>query len=134
MAIPLEFTMDGSPVSQQTRRRKLLRQWTRDVRSVAEREWKDEPPVAEELMVTITYFYDSTSIDVDNIPKPTLDALKGLVYIDDGQITDMLCRKRVLRPSFQTQNLSPVLHRALGLSRQFVHIKVDDAPDQEVVS
>lgn len=104
------------------------------MRSVVGREWKDEPPVAEELMVTITYFYDSTPMDVDNIPKPILDALKGVIFFDDGQITDLLCRKRVLRPSFQTQNLSPVLQRALGLSRQFVHIFVEDAPDQEVVS
>lgn len=111
-----------------------MRNWIRELRSVVEREWKDEPPVAEELMVTITYFYDSTPMDVDNIPKPILDALKGLLFFDDGQITDLLCRKRVLRPSFQTQNLSPVLHRALGLSRQFVHIVVEDAPDQEVVS
>ncbi len=85
-------------------------------------------------MVTITYFYDSTPMDVDNIPKPILDALKGLVYLDDGQVTDMLCRKRVLRPNFRTQNLSPVLHKALGQSRQFVHIVVEDAPDQEVIS
>ena len=126
--------MDGSPVSQQARRRKRVRQWTQNVRSVVEREWNDAPPVAEELMVTITYFYDSTPMDVDNIPKPILDALQGLVYFDDDQITDMLCRKRVLRPSFQTQNLSPVLHRSLGRSRQFVHIMVDNAPDQEVIS
>ena len=121
-------------MSQQARRRKRVRQWTQNVRSVVEREWNDAPPVAEELMVTITYFYDSTPMDVDNIPKPILDALQGLVYFDDDQITDMLCRKRVLQPSFQPRNLSPVLHKALGQSRQFVHIIVEDAPDQEVLS
>lgn len=133
MAIPFELTIDGSPVSQQTRRRELLRQWTQEVRNVAGSAWGSEPPVAEEVMVTITYFYDSTPMDVDNIPKPILDALKGLVFLDDTQITDLLCRKRALRPSFQTGDLSPVLHQALGRARQFVHIVVNDAPDQEVI-
>ena len=103
------------------------------MRSVVESEWGGELPVAEELMVTITYFYDSTPMDVDNIPKPILDALKGLIFFDDSQITDLLCRKRVLRPSFQTRDLSPSLHQTLGRTRQFIHIIVDDAPDQEMI-
>ena len=111
-----------------------MRQWTQYVRGIVNREWGGTPPVAEELMVTITYFYDSTPLDVDNIPKPILDAFKGLVYFDDDQVTDLLCRKRVLQPGFQPRNLSPVLHKALGQSRQFVHIIVEDAPDQEVLS
>ena len=109
-----------------------MRNWTQEVRSVVESEWGGESPVAEELMVTITYFYDSTPMDVDDIPKPILDALKGLIFFDDSQITDLLCRKRVLRPSFQTRDLSPSLHQALGRTRRFIHIIVDDAPDPEV--
>lgn len=109
-----------------------MRNWTQEVRSVVESEWGSELPVAEELMVTITYFYDSTPMDVDDIPKPILDALKGLIFFDDSQITDLLCRKRVLRPSFQTRDLSPSLRQALGRTRQFIHIIVDDAPDPEV--
>jgi Holliday junction resolvase RusA-like endonuclease len=35
------------------------------------------------IMLTITYFYDSISMDVDNLPKPISDALRGLVYLDD---------------------------------------------------
>lgn len=33
-------------------------------------------------MLTVTYFYEESGMDVDNIPKPISDALKGLVYID----------------------------------------------------
>ena len=42
----------------------------------------------------VTYFFDDTPFDVDNIPKPILDALKGLVFRDDSQVYDLLCRKR----------------------------------------
>jgi hypothetical protein len=66
-------------------------------------------------MLAITYFYDSVSIDVDNIPKPILDALKGLVYLEDDQVTDILCRKRNLNRDLRVENPSSVL--ADGLSR-----------------
>ena len=58
--------------------------------------WGVEQPFVGDVMVTITYLYNrgSIDIDVDNIPKPILDALKGLVYSDDSQVTDLLCRKR----------------------------------------
>lgn len=47
-------------------------------------------------MLTITCIHNNRPLDVDNIPKPVIDALKGLVFTDDRQITDMLCRKRQL--------------------------------------
>ena len=44
----------------------------------------------------ITYFSRSApdKFDVDNTSKPILDALKGLVYTDDFQVTDLVFRKR----------------------------------------
>ena len=57
-------------------------------------------------MLTVTYFYDSVSMDVDNIPKPISDALKGLVYLSDEQVTDILCRKRNLNSDLRI-DLSP---------------------------
>jgi hypothetical protein len=38
---------------------------------VAEQFWPTaELPVTEPVMLTITYFYEETAMDVDNIPKP----------------------------------------------------------------
>ena len=86
-------------------------------------------------MVTITYFYDDDSapIDVDNIPKPILDALKGLVYLDDNQVTDILCRKRRLSGALEVGNLTEVLDRGLKGGDEFLHILVENAPDQGVI-
>jgi hypothetical protein len=56
-----------------------------------------------------TYFFGGASLDVDNMAKPILDALKGLVYSDDSQVTDLLCRKRDLKGDLRIQNPSPVL-------------------------
>ena len=85
-------------------------------------------------MVIITYFYQEASLDVDNVPKPILDALKGLVYSDDSEVSDLLCRKRDLNGDPRIQNPSSVLLETLQDSeqQQFLHITVDDALNQEV--
>jgi crossover junction endodeoxyribonuclease RusA len=44
-------------------------------------------------------------MDIDNLPKPILDALKGLVYLDDTQITDVVCRKRNLHSDLRVEIL-----------------------------
>ena len=85
-------------------------------------------------MVIITYLYNGASMDVDNLPKPILDALKGLVYSDDGQVSDLLCRKRDLNGDLRIQNPSSVLLETLGHSEQFLHVAVNDAPSQEVAA
>ena len=85
-------------------------------------------------MVTITYFFKGASLDVDNIPKPILDALKGLVYSDDSQVSDLLCRKRNLSGDLRIQNPSSLLLETLLHSERFLHIAVVSAPSQEVAS
>ena len=85
--------------------------------------------------MTITYIYDSVdgaSLDVDNIPKPILDALKGLVYLDDAQVTDLLCRKRELYGNLRIQNAIPLLLESLASAQGILHIAVAQSLDQEV--
>jgi Holliday junction resolvase RusA-like endonuclease len=95
--LPFELIIYGVPVSQQTRRRDRLHEWKMFVRKEAEEYWiVGELPYAENVIMKITYFYDTVSMDVDNIPKPISDALNGLVYIDDEQVTDSIIRKRNL--------------------------------------
>jgi crossover junction endodeoxyribonuclease RusA len=104
------------------------------VRREAERYWQAEAlPTTGPVMVIVTYFYDSVSIDVDNIVKPIQDALEGLVYVDDEQVTDVLSRKRNLNSSFRVENISSVLAEGFSRGNEFLHIVVDDAPNQEVL-
>lgn len=100
---------------------------------MAESRWNAESPFVGQVMVMITYFYKDSSLDVDNIPKPVLDALKGLVYSDDTEVSDLLCRKRNLKGDLRIQNPSSVLLDTLRDSdQQFLHITVDNALNQEV--
>lgn len=82
--------------------------------------------------MTITYFFDDVPFDVDNIPKPILEALIGLVYVDDSQVSDLICRKRELTEDLQIRNPSPDLLEFLDKSEQVLHISVVNTLSFEV--
>jgi len=84
-------------------------------------------------MLKVTYFYDSVELDADNIVKPIQDALKGLAYIDDRQVTDILVRKRDLSGNFKVENLTSVLAEGFTRGNEFLYIVITNAPDQEVI-
>lgn len=133
MPLPFEFIIDGPPVSQQTRRRRRIRMWRQDVRDAANEYWpQGELPSTEAILVIITYFYEDYSLDVDNIPKPILDELKGLVYLDDEQVTDIICRKRNLNSNLRIENPSSLLTDGLSRGNEFLHILIQEAIENEV--
>ncbi len=133
MVLPIEFALEGSPVSQQTRRRALLRQWTQNVRNAAERHWDSRAPAAGNVAVSIVYIFDADPLDVDNIPKPIMDALKGLIYSDDNQVTDLICRKRRKSSNLRDAQNSPVFDEFFSNYNQFIYICVSDAPGAGVL-
>jgi energy-converting hydrogenase A subunit M len=85
-------------------------------------------------MLQVTYFYDSIAIDVDNIVKPIQDAIIGLAYVDDEQVTDVLVRKRDLSGNFKIENMTSTLAEGFARGNEFLHIVIMDAPDQEVIT
>jgi crossover junction endodeoxyribonuclease RusA len=132
--LPFEFVIDGPPVSQQARRRERVRQWRDTVRRSAEQHWPtEELPVTGPIMLTIMYFYDGVAMDLDNLPKPILDALKGLVYLDDDRITDIVCRKRNRNSDLRLENPSSLLSEGFRRGNEFLYVVVGEAPDQEVI-
>ena len=133
MPIPFEVVIERTPLSQQADSRHL-RAWRQEVQSAVGHVWDTEPPFVGEVMVVITYFFKGEALDVDNMPKPILDALNGLVYADDSQITDLVCRKRDRNRDLQFENPSSVLVETLGRSEQFLYITVANAMSLEVPS
>jgi hypothetical protein len=63
-----------------------------------------------------------------------LDALKGLVYQDDGQITDIAMRKRDVARDLRISTPSPILLDALRRGKEFLHVVVEEAPDQGLMA
>ena len=81
--------------------------------------------MTEPVMVTITYIFDDTPLDVDNVSKPILDALEGVVFEDDAQVFDLLCRKRHVMRILSIGIPSGKLVDIAINPREAVHIQVD---------
>lgn len=80
-----------------------------------------------DLQVTIYYFYEGAAADVDNIVKPIHDALIGLVYGDDHQVSESIIRRRNLSGPYRIQDLTPVLAERLDRRREFLYVVIEDA-------
>ena len=91
-------------------------------------------PALGPIQISITYVFADVAVDLDNLAKPVLDALKGVVYEDDGQITDVAIRKRNMARDLRIVGPSPVLFDAFRRGREFLYILVEEAPDQELMA
>ena len=99
------------------------------MKSTASQHWGPDPPFTGEVQVTITNFFYGSPPDVDNAAKPILDALKGVVYSDDSQVSDLISRKRDLNGDPRIPSPSQVLIERLGDPKPFLHILVENAPN-----
>jgi crossover junction endodeoxyribonuclease RusA len=132
--LPFEMIVDGPPVSQQTRNRSRLREWQKVVRQAAEKWWPPgAPPASGDVEVKVTYFYESASPDVDNIVKPIQDALKELVFEDDDQVVNVLCRKRKIDGNFRIRHVSRVLAEGFINGKEFLYVLVARPSDMEAL-
>ena len=117
--------MIGVPKSVQASRASKQR-WKERVRTAAETAWlPGEPPLDHEVQVHITYYHDSAPLDVDNMLKPILDALIGVVYVDDKQLTDTHGHLRDLNGHYRVRGLTPAQARGFTSGDPFVHIRVE---------
>jgi len=133
--LPFEFVIAGPPVSQQTRRRARRRAWVEQLRAVIAAQWPaGDPPVTIAVHVEITHGFPAVSGDLDNLAKPVLDALKGLAYVDDRQVTDLTIRKRDLASDLRVETRWPALIAAFNQGGEFIHVVLQEAPDQKVVA
>ena len=132
--LPFEFIVAGPPVSHQTRSAARLRAWEQTVRQAAAQRWPAATaPLTVALRFLVTYYHDGVAVRIDNnnLVKPIQDALNGLVYVDDRQITDTVVRKTDLNGSFRVRGMSPVLAEGFCGGDEFLYVRIEPAPDHE---
>ncbi len=124
--LPLEFIVAAAPRSHQTRDRLALRQWQGRVRTAAAAGWTRPPHVGPPLRLTVAYFHDGAAarVDGDNLLKPIQDALNGLVYVDDRQVTHAEVRTGDIDAAYRVRNEPAVLLAGFAAGRPFVYIRV----------
>jgi crossover junction endodeoxyribonuclease RusA len=127
----VEFIIEGTPVSQQTKSSGSLRIW-KDVVRLEAKVNQIKSASLKSVKLTIIYFYDGVNIDVDNIIKPIQDALIGVAYLDDKQVIDVLSRKRNLNNALRITTVTPVLESGLSLGEEFLYITVEETSDEEI--
>jgi len=133
--LPCEFTLSGRPVSNQTKDKQRLKAWQSKVRHAAAQAWDSDRPCDDFVRITLTYYFEAPSgkedtvPDSDNIVKPVRAALAAVVYHQDHQVTDVVSRRRNLNGSFRVKGMSPTLAAAFIEGVEFVHVKIEVAPD-----
>ncbi len=122
-----EFVRLGVPCTVQTRNKSRQDNYKRDVRRAATARWPaDLVPLSVSVSVTLSYYYTSDALDVDNIIKPVLDQLKGLVYRDDLQVIKVVSQKSLVHDGGAASPVaSQVLTSALRSKDDFLHILVE---------
>jgi Holliday junction resolvase RusA-like endonuclease len=108
--------------------------WQERVRQAASAVWPStEGLVDQRVTIRIGYFYIESAPDLDNILKPIIDALKGVILSDDELVDDIVASKRLKEGNFTARNVSPVLAGALAGNSDFVHVVVAQSGEVEVL-
>ena len=128
-----EFCVKGPPISLQGKPASRTR-WKQRVRDAAVAQWPvGQLPYDQSLRVTIVYYYEGDALDVDNMAKPILDALNDVIYVDDAQVTDCITTKRNIDGAFRVKGMSLVLAAGFCSGKEFLHVKIENAPNHEGV-
>lgn len=129
--VEFEFVIPGPPLSVNTAKSqpKKHRDWQQRLRDAAKTQWATDQrppsllPTRQPVEVRITTYFSALALDVDNVIKPILDSLKGVIYQDDRQIYHLTSIRVDLTsaPIFESPTL---LIEALRRYSEFVHIEL----------
>jgi hypothetical protein len=130
----MEFIVAGAPRSANANARSRRRWRERVSRAARERLQEEGELTNQDVAVLIIYFYQGeTFLDVDNIAKSLLDGLKGVLFRDDRQVSELLVRKSRLSAGLSLTGATPYLLNAIErmaqLGSDFVYVRTDPAPD-----
>jgi hypothetical protein len=130
----MEFIVAGVPRSANANARSRRRWRERVSRAARERLQEEGELTNQDVTVLIIYFYQGeTFLDVDNIAKSLLDGLKGVIFRDDQQVSELLVRKSRLSAGLSltgaTRYLLNAIERMSQLGSDFVYVRTDQAPD-----
>lgn len=138
--LPFDFVIIGKPVPHRAKDKQSLKAWREHVKSTAQYYWAGNAPLNDKLALKITHFYDAPpgnmgeDLDSERVIKPVLDALNGVIYVDDYQIADLDNRRRNLNGSFRVKGMSAALADGFCKGEEFLHVKVDFLRNPESIS
>lgn len=122
-----EFVIPGRPVSAQVKRKAVRRRWAEKVKLEAIRNSPGSPPFTNfNARVTIVFLCASARLDADNVIKPIQDALMGVFYSDDIQVSDVESHRRMWSDPADAELLPPLLQWYWVAQQECVYIRVGE--------
>lgn len=131
---PLEFSVHGTAVSFQAKKRASVEQWKDRVKE-ASRSVLPEGHFAYQNQISVTLFYFPEAEmpgDVDNIVKPVLDAMCKHIYKDDHQVERVVVQKFEPGKVFQFSSPSEALTKAIRGEKPLLYIRLSNSPHEEL--
>jgi crossover junction endodeoxyribonuclease RusA len=118
-------------LAHQTKDKASLNNWKGIIRAEATKHWAGKPLLTGKLKCTIFNFHEGkdASLDDDNMVKPIRDAMNGLVYVDDSQISYSETIHICIDAPIKIRTASAVLLAAYGKGDEFLYVRIDGAPD-----
>ncbi|MCB8879913.1 RusA family crossover junction endodeoxyribonuclease [Acidisoma cellulosilytica] len=134
IAFPLEFVVDGTPVSLQTKRSAAKDAWKAKIRR-ASMSALPEGHFCSAGRISVTLFYfplEDMQGDIDNIVKPVLDAFSQHIYLDDRQVERILIQRFDPEKTFAFREASPILEQAIKAPKPLLYVRLSDDPSEEL--
>jgi Holliday junction resolvase RusA-like endonuclease len=131
---PIEFVVDGTPVSAQAVRRQSVHEWKARLVE-ASKGSLPAPHFASEGPISVTLFFFPASelaADIDNLVKPILDAFKQHIYVDDFQVERLLVQKFEPDRMFEFRTPSATLEDAISRPKPTLYVRLSDDPFEEL--
>jgi len=89
-------------------------------------------PTVDSVVLRVAYFYVyAPAADLDNIVKPIQDALRGIAYVDDVQVIDLVASMR-RKSNGERIVVTTILASGFAGGSDFVHVAVDHSSAIEV--
>ena len=95
------------------------------VAAAARSAWPDDkPPMACDVEVYISEFSEFATRDRDNMAKPVLDAMQGVVYGNDRQVKNLRVEWCDIDGAYVVRHMSPIVAAALSDGEEFLWVRV----------
>jgi hypothetical protein len=131
---PIEFLVNGTPVSLQSNNSKAKEQWkarVKDASSVA----LPKPHLASSDRLAVTIYYlpeEPMQGDIDNIVKLILDGMCKHVFVDDRQVERIVVQKFEPGNIFRFADPSSAIVQALNGEKPILYVRVSNDPFEEL--
>lgn len=133
-ALPFEFLVYGTAVSQQSKSASSRRTWKSTVSAAARRALPQGAWLLTDRLAVTLFIFPAGTLhgDIDNRVKPILDAMVRCVYSDDELVERLVVQKFEPGRGFAFSAPSATLREALATDEPVVYVRITDDLHEEL--